>query len=392
MSTLTEKINRCLPEVIALRHDLHQHPEIGYEETETAAKVVARLERTGCLKVETGIAKTGVVATLGAEKTGKCIALRADMDCLPILEESGKPWSSKQPGLMHACGHDGHTSCLLGSALVLSEIRDSLKGPVKFIFQPAEEGGAGGREMVEAGVLENPSVEMIFGLHGWPNLELGSITTCSGPMMANADKFQIQILGKGGHAAVPHQCVSPIEIAARVTTQLNALTTPDPITENSAVVTVAKIEGGTAFNIIPDTVTLLGTIRTLSDETQSGVFNKIDSIAQAAAQTLGGQADVTIKKGYPVVVNHPRAYQYLAQTFGRAGSPINQSMEGFPQMVGEDFAYYGHKIPACFFGLGLRPRDSDTYPHLHQAQFDFNDDALPIGMRCFIELVVNFWN
>jgi len=392
MHALEPIIDRYLPKIINLRHDLHENPEIGYEEVETSSKVKKCLEQTGRFEIETRIAKTGIVATLGSRKSGKGIALRADMDCLPILEDSGKEWASKRSGYMHACGHDGHTSCLVGTALVLSELEDSLQGPVKFIFQPAEEGGAGGKKMVEAGVLENPRVEMVFGLHGWPSVELGQITTCKGPMMANADEFEITIHGRGGHAAVPQNCIDPIVVASQVITTLQSITSRNIAAEDSVVVTVAKIEGGTAFNIIPDTVNLLGTIRTLTDKTQEKVFDRVHSIATGVAESMGARAEVRLTRGYPVLSNDPTAVDYLESVFDKMEPPVTQISSVFPQLVGEDFAYFAKNKPSCFFGLGLKPKKAESYPHLHRSNFDFNDEALPIGMRCFSELVLKFWD
>lgn len=392
MLHLNTIIESYLPEIIAFRHDLHENPELGYLEFETARKVKDRLEKQGGFHIQSEVAKTGLVATLGYDKPGKGIALRADMDCLPITEKSGKRWSSKNPGLMHACGHDGHTSILLGTALTLSEVADSLKGPVKFIFQPAEEGGAGGEKMVQEGILENPAVDMVFGLHGWPGLNLGEFASCSGSMMANADEFEIDIIGKGGHAAFPHKCVDPIVIASQVVSAIQSITSRSTAPEHAVVVTVAKIEGGTAFNIIPDKVNLLGTIRTLSEETQSKVFEKLTTIATGVTQSMGGNAEVKITKGYPVLKNAPEAYRYVSRTLTNAERPLSEITSLFPQLVGEDFAYFGQSKPACFFVLGLVPEGQTSYPQLHQADFDFNDQAIPIGIRSFTELVLNFWD
>ena len=390
MPDINSIINQYLPEIIEFRHDLHQNPEMGYEETETSRKVVERLEKQGGFKIETGLAKTGIVATLGPDKPGRCIALRADMDCLPILETSGKPWSSQNPGYMHACGHDGHTSCLLGTALVLSEVAESIPGPVKFLFQPAEEGGAGGEKMVSEGALETPTVNMLFGLHGWPGLPLGEIATCSGPMMANADEFEIIVHGRGGHAAFPHTCIDPIVIASQIVTALQSITSRIVPSMDSAVVTVAKIEGGSAFNIIPDSVSLLGTVRTLNEKTQDLVFEHIERIANGLAESMGAKAEISITRGYPVLENDPEAVSYLIDQLTNMGSPVTSIHTMPPQMVGEDFAYYARTIPACFFALGLIPQEATSYPQLHQSGFDFNDDALPVGMRCFSQLVLNY--
>ena len=392
MPAIQSIIKRYLPEVIEFRHDLHRHPEMGYEEVETSSKVIKRLEQQGGFELRTGVANTGFVATLGSGKSGKGIALRADMDCLPIEERSGKAWSSTRPGFMHACGHDGHTSCLLGTALVLSELADSFKGPVKFFFQPAEEGGAGGQKMVEEGVLENPEVDMIFGLHGWPSIKVGEITTCKGAMMANADEFEIIIHGRGGHAALPQKCIDPIVTASQVVLALQSIASRNIAPGDPIVVTVAKIHGGTAFNIIPDTVTLLGTVRTLSSKTQQKVFDHIHTIATHIAESMGARAEVRLTRGYPVLSNAPEAVDYLESVFNNMDSPVTQVQSVFPQLVGEDFSYFALKKPSCFFGLGLMPENADSFPQLHQANFDFNDEALPIGMRCFSELVLQFWD
>lgn len=392
MTSIQPIIDRYLPEIINFRHDLHRNPELGYEEIKTAGKVVKRLEESGAFEIKTGVAKTGLIATLGSSKPGRGIALRADMDCLPIEETSGKAWTSEKPGLMHACGHDGHTSCLLGTALVLSELTESLKGPVKFFFQPAEEGGAGGRKMVEEGALENPNVDMVFGLHGWPSLNVGEVTTCKGPMMANADEFEITIHGKGGHAARPQKCIDPILIASQVVQTLQTIASRSTAPEDSVVITVAQIRGGSAFNIIPDSVYLNGTIRTVSTETQEMVFNRIQSIATNTAEAMGARAEVNLIKGYPVLSNSAEAYQYLQNTFRNMDDPVASVETVFPQLVGEDFSYFAQESKACFFGLGLKPSGAEQFPQLHQADFDFNDDALPIGMRCFSELVLRFWD
>ena len=391
MKSPEKLLQALLPELVEFRRDIHRHPEPGYAEYRTSGKVAERLKKTGKFQISTGIAQTGLIATLCADKPGIGVAFRADMDCLPITEASDKPHVSQNPGYMHACGHDGHTTCLLGAALMLARLEDRLRGPVKFIFQPAEEEGAGGKAMAEAGALKDPEVDMIFGLHGWPKLELGAIAYISGPMTANADRFDIQVRGRGGHAAFPHDAVDPIPICSQVVTALQSLTTPTLSGAERTVVTVTRISGGTAYNIIPDTVTLSGTIRTLTRKSQRLVFDRIESLAIETAQSMGGTARVEIRRGYPALVNHPKAVQYLVDTLSKstAFEPVLHPME--PTMVGEDFAYFALEKPACFFALGLTPKGERNPPLLHQAHFDFNDDALPIGALCFAELALNFW-
>lgn len=391
MKSPEKLIQALLPELVAFRRDIHRRPEPGYAEYRTSGKVAERLTETGKFQITAGIAQTGLIATLCADKPGRCVAFRADMDCLPIAEKPGKPYISQNPGYMHACGHDGHTTCLLGAALLLAQLEDRLHGPVKFIFQPAEEEGAGGKAMTEAGALMDPEVDMIFGLHGWPKLELGAIACRSGPITANADRFDIQVRGRGGHAAFPHDSVDPIPISSRIVTALQSLTSPTLSGTDRTVVTVTRISAGTAYNIIPDTVTLSGTIRTLTRKSQRMAFDRIESLAVETAQSMRGTAQVEIHRGYPALVNHPEAVQYLVDTLAQSTEfePVLQPME--PTMAGEDFAYFAQKKPACFFALGLTPKGECDPPLLHQAHFDFNDDALPIGALSFAELALNFW-
>ncbi len=390
MSSITTAINALLPDLIEFRHDLHQHPEIGYKEVRTSRKVVEALETKGGFDIQTEIAETGVVAVLGKDKTGQCIALRADMDCLPIHEETGKDYASKTNGYMHACGHDGHTTNLLGAALVLADHQDKLKGPVKFVFQPAEEGGAGGKKMVEAGVLENPRVDAMLGLHGWPDLPLGIISYCKGPMLANSDSFDITIHGSGGHAAFPHATVDPIVIASQVVTALQSIVSRNVSPMDNAVISVSKIEGGSTFNVIPENVTMLGTVRTLSIETQDQVFAAIERTTKNIAKAMGGKATVNLIKGYPVLVNDDEFTDYCVNSIKDEVLPAENIIPSTPIMGGEDFAYFAKEVPSTFLLLGMTPEGVSNPPRLHQSTFDFNDDALPLGIHVFCETALKF--
>lgn len=383
-------IRAALPSLVQLRHDLHEHPELGYEERRTSARVISELQKLPGLDIRTGLAETGVVATLGAEKPGPCVALRADMDALPIKEESNKNYASKVPGKMHACGHDGHTTCLVGAARILTALREDLPGPVKFVFQPAEEGGAGGRRMCEEGALAEPDVAAIFGLHGWPTLKQGEIGLKPGPILASSDKIQINIKGQGAHAAFPHQGVDPILIASHVIIALQSIVSRmiDPL--DSAVVSVTRISGGSAFNIIPPQVELAGTVRTLNAETRQKIFTRIQEIVHQTSGAFGATADVNIMDGYPVLENDPTATEIVAATV--ASTPGLRSLEMDPVMGGEDFAFYAQRIPAAFYALGVCPTDVKDYPLLHQPHYDFADGAIPHGVRMHVELVRGFWN
>ena len=382
-------IQAALPGLTQLRHDLHEHPELGYEEERTSARILSELQELPGLSIRTGVAETGVVATLGADKPGPCVALRADMDALPIQEQSDRSYASKVPGKMHACGHDGHVTCLVGAARVLTALADELPGPVKFVFQPAEEGGAGGRRMCEEGVLADPEVTAIFGLHGWPTLKIGEIALRPGPVLASSDKMEITVRGRGAHAAFPHQGIDPIVIASHVIVALQTVVsrTTDPL--DSAVVTVARVVGGSGYNIIPPQVELAGTVRTLNSRTRQRIHRRIAEVAEGTASALGGGAEVEIFDGYPVLENDPVATDFVERTVAEAGAGISfQSMD--PVMGGEDFAFYAQRIPAAFYALGVCPAGVDQYPHLHQPNYDFSDGAIPHGVRMHVEVARRF--
>jgi amidohydrolase len=275
MREIHSLIDAVLPEIAELRHDLHQHPELGYEETRTAAQVLAQLKNIPGIEVRTGVAGTGMVAVLAGDKTGPCVALRADMDALPMAEQGDKPYRSQVEGKMHACGHDGYTSCLVGAARVLGECADELEGPVKFIFQPAEEGGAGGKRMCQEGALAGPDVAAIFGLHGAPDIQVGQIFLRTGVLSASADQFAIHVEGVGAQAAFPHHGIDTVYIAAQIVVALQSIVARNKDPLDSVVVTIGQIEAGTASNIIPQTARLVGTVRALSEETRQKTIARV---------------------------------------------------------------------------------------------------------------------
>ena len=392
---MTQNIQQLIqskaPALRQLRHDLHEYPELGYEEKKTSARVLSELQRLPGLDIRTGLAETGIVATLGAEKQEACVALRVDMDALPIQEESDSEHASKIPGKMHACGHDGHTTCLVGAAQVLCELADELKGPVKFLFQPAEEGGGGGRRMCDEGALSEPEVAAIFALHGWPVLKQGEVGLRTGPVLASSDKLRIRVKGRGAHAAFPHQGVDPVVIAAHITLALQAIAArmTDPL--DSVVVTVARIWGGSAFNIIPSHVDMAGTIRTLHSDTRQKTFAAIERIAKNTAAAFGGEAEVEIIDGYPVLENDSHAAR-VVQDIAEAGIPDMTVRAMDPVMGAEDFAFYSQRIPAAFYALGVCPADRDHFPQLHQPNYDFPDAAISGGVRMHVEIARRFWD
>lgn len=390
MKDIASLIQAALPDIVALRHDLHQHPELSYEESRTADRIMAYIGGIPGLDIQTGVAGTGIVATLGKDKKGPCVALRADMDALPMQEEADVPYKSQTPGKMHACGHDGHTSCLVGAVRVLAQCADELTGPVKFIFQPAEEGGMGGKRMCEEGALENPDVAAIFGLHGWPQLPLGHIGLRTGGMLASTDSFEIRVTGTGSHAAFPHLGIDPIAIAAHIVVALQSIVSRNTDPLDSAVVTVAQIHAGTAFNIIPPVATLKGTVRALDETVRAQTLMRLTQMATGIAEAMNGQAEVHIApEGSPAVYNDTMAVE-MVKTIVRRAVPNIETVEVRPVMGGEDFAFYGARVPSAFFFLGLRPPDEDTYPNLHQPDFDFADAALPVGIRMHVEIARHF--
>jgi amidohydrolase len=394
MSALEEAIARELPEVIEIRHDLHTHPELMYEETRTSEVVQRELKKAGVEFVAGLAGGTGVLGYLPATtNTGKAetVALRADMDALPIEEKTGKSYASKTPGKMHACGHDGHTSVLIGVARVLAKTKDRPNN-VLFLFQPAEEGGAGGRRMCEDGALSGKVIgskaDIIFGLHGFPNLDIGQMTTRTGPLLAATNEFEIVVEGKGGHAAAPHTGIDPVVVASHIILGLQTIASRNVDPLESVVVTVAKVHAGTATNVIPNQAVIGGTLRTLTPETRELGCRRIKEIAEQIAAAFGAVAKVDVRDGYPVTHNEPCAtdrFRVIAkQVFGDG-----LCEDCVPVMGGEDFSFYGAHVPACFYFIGVRPKGEDKYPNLHAPDFDFNDDALPVGMRAMCSLALS---
>ena len=393
MKDIDPLVKAVLPDIVTLRHDLHQHPELGYEEYRTARRVLEHLSTNPDLDLRTGVGETGIVATLGAEKSGPCVALRADMDALPIEETSDLPYKSQIPGKMHACGHDGHTSCLVGAAKVLAQCTNDLEGPVKFIFQPAEEVGAGGRRLCEEGALENPKPEAIFGLHGAPGLPQGQIGTCHGAFLASADTFEIDIEGQGTHAAFPHTGIDPVLIASQIVVALQTIVSRNIDPLSPAVVTVGQIIAGTATNVIPSTAQLRGTVRALDEDMRAHVLERVVHIATHVAESMNGSAEVHIENGYPILNNNPRAKQTLETIITESNTA--KIVDLSPIMGAEDFAFYAEQIPAMFCMLGLLPQGHRSAPGLHQSDFDFADGALPYGIKMHVEIARNFarvWN
>jgi len=384
-----------LPRLVSFRRELHMHPEIAYEEVRTATRIREELAASGIPFVGGLAGGTGTVAHLDGRDAGATLALRADIDALPIEEESGREWKSRISGRMHACGHDGHTAILLGAARTLARLAAErpLPRPVTFLFQPAEEGGGGAKRMVDDGCLDGSRigspVRGIYGLHGWPGTPIGTAGTRSGPLFAASDRFEIGLEGVGTHAAWPHLGRDPVLAAAAVTMALQSIVAREVDPLDAAVVSVTRVDAGTTFNVIPATARLAGTARALSEPVRRLLERRIGEVATQVAGGLGCRVDYRYHDGYPVVRNDPKAVaafdRIAAETLGADGlRPVER-----PVMGGEDFAFYLERVPGCMFVLGLLPPGATAMPSLHHPQFDFNDDAIATGVELFCRLALD---
>ena len=376
------------PKILALkeeatrwRRDFHENPELLYEVHRTAGIVAAKLKEFGCDEVVEGIGKTGVIGVIhGRKSSSKVVGLRADMDALPIEEETNLPHRSKTSGTMHACGHDGHTAMLLGAAKHLAATRD-FDGTVIVIFQPAEEGGAGGKAMVEDGMMDRWGIQEVYGMHNMPGIAPGHISLKRGPIMAAADQFTIEIEGKGAHAAAPHLGIDPVLIGAHIITALQSIASRNADPLKSVVVSTTMFHAGTAFNIIPSRATLTGTVRTLEHAMRDLAETRFRAIVEGTAKMFGAEVTITYNRGYPATVNHDREADYVAEiakaTFGTAA--VDDAVA--PMMGGEDFSYMLLERPGAYIFIG----NGDT-AGLHHPAYDFNDDALPAGIQIWTEI------
>jgi len=401
---LDQQAKEVESKVIDWRRHLHQNPELSNRETKTAAYIEAHLKSLG-LKVQTGVAVTGVVALLETGKPGPVIALRADMDALPVTERNSLPFASKvkatfngqETGVMHACGHDTHVAMLMGVAEILSKNKADLKGTIKFIFQPAEEGAPVGEEggaslMVKEGVLENPKVEVIFGLHISSITPLGKLTYRPGGILAAADNYSIKVLGKQAHGSAPWMSIDPIVVSAQIITGLQTIISRQTeLTKEAAVITVGRIQAGIRENIIPEEAFFAGTIRTLDTAMQQKIHDKIILTATKIAESAGAKAEVTIRRGTPVTYNDPSLTQKMAPSLQKAAGVQNTVV--INAITGaEDFAFYQKKIPGFFFFVGAMPPDQDpnTVPSHHTPDFMVDERAFITGIKAMLDLTVDY--
>jgi amidohydrolase len=386
-----------LPQVVGWRRDFHQHPELGMQEVRTSKIVTDHLRGLG-LEVQTGVSGTGVVGVLRGGRPGKVVALRADMDGLPVTEQVDLPfkstekatWNGQETGVMHACGHDNHIAILMGVATVLSRMRAELPGTVKFIFQPAEEGPGGAEPMVKAGVLENPKVDAVFGLHVFP-YPTGTIVYRSGPLMASADEFTIEITGKQTHGAVPWGGVDPIVIGAQLVTSMQSIVSRTVnIAQAPAVVTVGRFTAGNRSNIIPDKAELVGTVRAFDQAERAKIRQRITDMGTKYAEAAGATATITWGLGYPVTTNDPGLTERMVPTLQRVAGP-GKAIVGPLTGTAEDFSYFQQQVPGLFFFLGVTPPGQEATAAANHSPLFFADEAaLPVGVRALAHLTVDY--
>jgi amidohydrolase len=376
-------IHDSVTEVRTWRREIHQNPELMYDVEGTAAFVAERLRAFGCDEVKTAIGRTGVVGVIHGAKgsSERAIGLRADMDALPIEEETNLPYRSKTPGKMHACGHDGHTAMLLGAAQRLAQTRD-FDGKAVVIFQPAEEGGAGAMAMIDDGLMDKFGIEQVYGMHNMPALPVGSFSLRKGPTMASADEITIIVEGRGGHGAMPHQGIDPVLIGAQIVTALQTIASRNVDPLDSCVVSVTRFEAGTANNIIPQSAWLNGTVRTLKAATRDAVEKRIHEIVAGVAAAGGATARVEYRRGYPPTVNHGAQTDFAAEVARKVAGESHVDSNAAPSMGAEDFSFMLEARPGAFIFIG----NGDS-AMLHHPAYDFNDEVLPYGMSYWVELV-----
>ena len=363
------------------RRDLHRIPEPAYTEEKTSVYVADYLKKEG-LEVETGIARFGVVGLMGTGKPGATLMIRSDMDALPITEETGLPFASTHKNSMHACGHDGHMAMVLGAATALNKIKDRLKGNIKFLFQPAEEGPGGAKPMIDAGVMENPKVDYSIGCHLWPGIPEGSIGLRAGPLMAAMDRFDIKIIGKGGHGAMPHLCVDALEVGTQVINALQRIVSRHMNPLNPAVVTVASFHAGSAFNVIPGEADLCGTTRTFDREIWKSWPGRIEKIVRSVCQSMDADYELKYSQGFPPTVND----ESMVEIVRRCAADVvgkDQVVEPEPTMGGEDMAFFLERSKGCYFFLGV---GREGCAPIHNPKFDFNEDMLLTGVETYCRI------
>lgn len=382
---IPNRLAALAPEFAAIRRDLHAHPELGFEEVRTSELVAAKLAEWG-IAVHRGLARTGVVGTLKVGSSPRAIGIRADMDALPMEEANDFAHRSRNPGRMHACGHDGHTTILLAAARHLAETRN-FDGTVHFIFQPAEEGGGGGRIMVEEGLFRLFPCDAVYGLHNDTELPLGEIAMMEGPVSAASDRVTITITGRGGHAARPHLTIDPVVVGAHLVLALQSIVSRGIDPAQPAVLSICQFHAGSAGNVIPDSALLHGTVRTRDESVRDRIELRIRELAESVAAGFGATAQVDYQRGYPAVINAPGPTEAAAKAAARVLGEENVHRTVPVRMGGEDFSYMANAVPGCFVRLGQRGPDGTGSTPVHHPRYDFNDEAIAVGAAFWAALV-----
>ena len=396
LANVRDDVDEILPGVVADRRHLHEHPELGFEEVETAKFVAERLQALGVEDIRTEVNVTGVTGLIRGTGSGpgkdKVVLVRADMDALPIHEENDVAYKSQNDGVMHACGHDAHTAMLLGVARVLMDRRDRFAGTVKVLFQPSEEAGEGGAKgMIEQGVLEDPHVDACLGLHVSSGMPTGRIEVMDGPKSAAADEFEITIQGQGGHGAYPHESVDPVAVGAQIVVAMQTLVSRETDPIDRAVVSVCAFHSGGAFNVIPDTAMLGGTVRTFDAGTRDRMEDRIRALAGGIAEAMRASVSIRYRRGYPSVVNDP-AMSDIVRAAAREAVGEDNLGEAKPGMGAEDFSYFALERPSCFFNVGTGSPEKDSeWPH-HHPRFDLDEDGMAAGIATMATAVVKYLN
>ncbi len=380
--------------IVAMRRDLHRHPELGFGEARTARAVVARLAAAG-VELRTGIARTGVLGWVRADQANvvaprRVVLFRADMDALPVTEETGAPYASLTPGAMHACGHDGHTAILVETALCAAERRETLAGDLAFLWQPAEEGLGGAARMIEEGVLEATGAEAVFGLHLWSALPVGQIAVTAGPFMASSDEFEITITGQGGHAAFPHTAVDAVVAGSYLVTVLQTLVSRQVDPLQAAVVTVGSFHAGSGHNIIAESAILRGTLRTFDVALRERMIDRLREVAESTCAALGAECQFRLAAGYPATVNDREMADFVAGVAAELAGRSNV-VRDLVMMGSEDMSYYLRERPGCYFLIGAgNDARGINHPH-HSPRFDLDEDALAIGCEMFLRIAEQYF-
>ena len=377
LARMKELANAQHAELVNIRRHLHENPELGFEEVATAQYIADYLAGLG-LEVTSQVAKTGVVALLRGARPGKTVAIRADMDALPIQELNEVPYKSKHPGKMHACGHDAHVAAAIGAARILWELRDQINGNVKFIFQPAEEAPGGAEPMIAAGVLENPAVDAIIGGHVWGSLESGIIEVMSGPTMASSDIIRLKIIGKGGHAAQPHTTIDPIVIASEIVGALQKLVSRQTDPFESVVISICSFHAGDVFNVIPHSAYMEGAVRTLNNELRQELPQKIEKIIRGITEPYGATYELDYYLGYPVTVNDPGVTETVRKAAVSVLGADKVRVAARASMGGEDYAYFLNKVPGTYIRIGTRNPEKGICQEMHHPRFDIDEAVLEL--------------